>query len=339
MKVAPFLGKSDSRAEPPPTSCALADFSRAVAACAWPEACHECRMSPRRPLWLIFAPAIFLLLWSGGFAVAKIGLNHAEPLTLLALRYVILVVLMLPLAVILRVPMPATWRGWADVAVVGFMIQVVYFVACYVAFKSGVSAGGVAIIVCLQPILVALIAPRLVGERVSHWGWVGLALGMAGAGIVINARGAIAVQNSFGLMCTVIGLLGITAGTLWEKRFGVSHHPVAANLIQYAVGAVVTVPLAYATEGMVIRWDGEFVAVMAYLVIGNSIIALGLLLAMIRVGEVSRVSVLFYLVPPLSALIAWPLLGEQLAPMAWLGMAIAAVGVALVSRKARLPAA
>jgi drug/metabolite transporter (DMT)-like permease len=296
-------------------------------------------MSSPRPLWLITAPAVFLVLWSGGFAVAKIGLSHAEPLTILALRYGVLVALMLPLAVILRVPMPATWRGWADVAVVGFLIQVVYFVACYVAFKSGVSAGGVAIIVCLQPILVALIAPYLVGERVNQWGWIGLALGLLGAAIVISARGAIAVQNNFGLICAVVGLLGITAGTLWEKRFGKSHHPVAANLIQYAVGAAVTVPLAYASEGMAIRWDAEFVAVMAYLVIGNSIIALGLLLAMIRVGEVSRVSALFYLVPPLSALIAWPMLGERLSPLAWVGMVIAAAGVALVSRKAKLPAA
>ena len=292
-------------------------------------------MISHRPLWLLAAPAIFLLLWSGGFAVAKIGLQHAEPLTILALRYAILVVVLLPLAVVLRVPMPATWRGWADVAIVGFLIQVVYFVACYVAFKSGVSAGGVAIIVCLQPILVALIAPRMVGERVSLWGWIGLALGLAGAAIVISARGAIAAESGIGLICAVIGLLGITAGTLWEKRFGKSHHPVAANLIQYAVGAVITLPLAYASEGMVIRWNAEFVAVMAYLVIGNSIIALGLLLAMIRVGEVSRVSALFYLVPPLSALIAWPLLGERLAPLAWAGMAIAALGVALVSRKAK----
>ena len=292
-------------------------------------------MSSPRPLWLITAPVVFLLLWSGGFAVAKIGLEHAGPMTILALRYLILVAVLLPLALILKVPMPATWRGWADVAIVGFLIQVVYFVACYVAFKSGVSAGGVAIVVCLQPILVALIAPRMVGERVSLWGWIGLALGLAGAAIVISARGAIAAENTFGLICALIGLLGITAGTLWEKRFGKSHHPVAANLIQYAVGAIVTLPLAYASEGMVIRWNGEFVAVMAYLVIGNSIIALGLLLAMIRAGEVSRVSALFYLVPPLSALIAWPMLGERLAPLAWAGMAIAALGVALVSRKAK----
>ena len=292
-------------------------------------------MSSPRPLWLITAPVVFLLLWSGGFAVAKIGLQHAGPMTILALRYLILVAVLLPLALILKVPMPATWRGWADVAIVGFLIQVVYFVACYVAFKSGVSAGGVAIVVCLQPILVALIAPRMVGERVSLWGWIGLALGLAGAAIVISARGAIAAENTFGLICALIGLLGITAGTLWEKRFGKSHHPVAANLIQYAVGAIVTLPLAYASEGMVIRWNGEFVAVMVYLVIGNSIIALGLLLAMIRAGEVSRVSALFYLVPPLSALIAWPMLGERLAPLAWAGMAIAALGVALVSRKAK----
>ena len=127
---------------------------------------------------------------------------------------------------------------------------------------------------------------------------------------------------------------------MWEKRFGVSHHPVAANLIQYAVGAVVT-----AAAGLCDRRHGDplgranLSAVMAYLVIGNSIIALGLLLAMIRVGEVSRVSALFYLVPPLSALDRLAVAGRTAGPVAWVGMAIAALGVALVSRKAKPPAA
>jgi drug/metabolite transporter (DMT)-like permease len=139
----------------------------------------------------------------------------------------------------------------------------------------------------------------------------------------------------FGIACTVVALLGITSGTLWEKRFGVSHHPISANLIQYAVGAAFAVPAAWASEGMVIDWTPTFVGVMIYLVVGNSLLAMSLLLAMIRVGEVSRVSSLFYLVPPLSALCAWPLLGEAMQPLTWLGMALAAVGVALVSRKPR----
>jgi len=141
------------------------------------------------------------------------------------------------------------------------------------------------------------------------------------------------VSGIFGLLCTFAALLGMTGGTLWEKRFGVTHHPVTANLIQYAVGAVCTVPLALLTEDTTITWNGEFVAVLVYLVVGNSLVSMSLLLAMIRAGEVSRVSALFYLVPPLSALIAWPLLGEAMPPLAWAGMALAAFGVALASRR------
>lgn len=290
----------------------------------------------KRPLWLIAAPVIFLLLWSAGFALAKLGLQHAEPLTMLALRYGLLVLLLLPLALILRPPIPKTLRGWIDIAVVGFLIQVVYFGLCYVAFKSGVSAGTVAVIVCLQPILVALSAP-LVGEKISRLGWLGLALGIAGALIVILARSTLEVAGTFGLTVTVFALLGMTGGTLYEKRFGVSHHPITSNLIQYAVGAAFTLPAAWASETMHIQWDTEFVLVMLYLVVGNSLLAMSLLLAMIRAGEVSRVSALFYLVPALSAIFAWPILGEPVPPLAWAGMALAGLGVALASRRVKAP--
>ncbi len=287
----------------------------------------------KRPIWLIATPAIFLLLWSAGFGVAKLGLQHAPPLTLLALRYVLVLVVLLPLAVIIRPPLPASWRAWANIAVVGFLIQVVYFGLCYVAFKSGTSAGAVAIIVCLQPILVALIAPRFVGEGISPRGWMGLALGLAGAGLVIFSRQSVAAEGMFGIVCTIGALLGITVGTLWEKRFGVAHHPITSNLIQYAVGAVCTVPLALMSEQFQVDWSWQFGAVMAYLVLGNSLLAMSLLLAMIRLGEVSRVSALFYLVPPLSAIFAWPLLGEVMPMWGWAGMVLAAGGVALVSRR------
>ncbi|TGD43737.1 DMT family transporter [Pseudotabrizicola sediminis] len=292
-------------------------------------------MTSTRPLWLIAAPAVFLVLWSAGFAIAKLGLGHAEPMTILALRYCLVLLVLLPFVVFMRPPMPATARSWLDVAVVGFLIQVSYFGLCYLAFKSGVSAAGVAIVVCLQPILVALIAPRFVGEVVSRRAWIGLGLGLAGALVVILARAQVQAENPWGLLLAVGGLFGITAGTLYEKRFGISLHPVTSNLIQYAVGAAFTLPVALLTESQDISWDAEFIAVMAYLVIGNSLLAMSLLLAMIRVGEVSRVSALFYLVPAMSALFAWPLLGEAMPPMAWAGMALAGAGVAMVSRKAK----
>lgn len=288
-------------------------------------------MTPR-PLWLIAAPAVFLILWSAGFAIAKIAVTHAAPLTVLALRYSLVLLLLIPVAVVMRPKMPSA-RGMLDVAIVGFLIQVVYFGLCYVAFKSGVSAGAVAIIVCLQPILVALLAPRIVGETVSAKGWLGLTLGLAGAAVAIAGRSAIAAENAVGIGLTFLALLGITAGTLWEKRFGVSHHPVASNLIQYAVGTAFCLPAALIFEDTAIDWAPEFVWAMTYLVLANSLLAMSLLLAMIRAGEVARVSSLFYLVPALSALCAWPMLGEAMPLLGWAGMALAGLGVALVSRK------
>ena len=287
----------------------------------------------KRPLWLAAAPVIFLLLWSAGFGIAKLGLQHAEPLTLLALRYTCVLLLLLPFALIIRPPLPKTARAWADIAITGFLIQVVYFGLCYVAFKAGVSAGVVAIIVCLQPILVALAAPYTVGEATSRLGWLGLILGLAGAAIAILSRASLNAESPWGILLTVGALFGITAGTLYEKRFGTHQHPVTANLIQYATGALFTLPAAYLTEGMAVEWSPAFLLILGYLVIGNSILAISLLLAMIRAGEVARVSALFYLVPALSALFAWPLLGEAMPPLAWAGMALAGLGVALVSKK------
>jgi drug/metabolite transporter (DMT)-like permease len=292
-------------------------------------------MQPKstRALWLIAAPVIFLILWSGGFSIAKVGVKHAEPLTFLALRYASVLVILIPLYFIMRPPLPKRALDWGHVAIVGFLIQAVYFGLCYLAFKSGASAGTVAIIVCLQPILVGLIAPYFAHERVSGLRWLGLVLGLAGAVLVILGRSSIEAESIFGVACATVALFGITGGTLWEKRFGVNMHPIVANSIQYAVGLAATLPVAFATETMHIEWTRDFLAALAYLVIGNSIVAMTLLLAMIRLGEVSRVSSLFYLVPPVSALIAWLLLGEALPPLGWGGMALAAVGVAIASRK------
>lgn len=290
--------------------------------------------SSPRPAWLKAAPILFLLLWSAGFPVAKIGIAHAGPMTLLALRYVLVLLLLAPVALVLRPRWPRGRRAVLDIAFTGFLIQVVYFGLCYLAFKSGTSSGTVAIVVCLQPILVALLAPRFAGETVSPRTWLGLGLGLAGAGTVILSHAEIATQGIFGLSCTGLALLGMTGAALYEKRFGTSQHPVAVNLIQYAVGAAVTLPAALLTETAPILWDGTFVLVMAYLVLGNSLLAISLLLAMIRQGEVARVSALFYLVPPLAALFAWPMLGEALSPLGWAGMALAALGVGLASRRA-----
>lgn len=290
-------------------------------------------MKTRKLALLVFAPFIFLLLWSMGYAVAKVGLQFAEPMTLLTLRFGLVVIIMGVLFVIIRPPLPATGAEWAHLAVVGFLIQAVYFGMSYLAFRAGVAAGTVALLMSLQPIIVALLAPTWTAEKIGRNQWIGLMLGLAGAGVVIAARSAVEAPSLAGLAFAVLGLAGIITGSFWEKRFGLSHHPVTSNLVGYTAGLAGVAPVMLLLETMHVDWTWEFTAALAYLVVGNSVIAVGLLLAMIRAGEVSRVSALFFLVPPLAAVIAWVILGEVMPPVAWAGMGIAALGVFLATRK------
>lgn len=285
-----------------------------------------------RPLWLILAPFIFLLLWSVGYSIAKISLLYTEPMTLLALRFGCVILLMALAFVILRPPLPKRWQGWAHLAFVGFLIQAVYFGMNYYAFDAGIGAGTLALIMSFQPILVALIAPLWTSEIITRNRWIGLAMGLAGTFLVIASRSTIEPPSLFGLGCAMLALLGITSGSLWEKRFGLNHHPVTANLIGYTAGFIGILP-ALALQGEFhVDWTWEFIASLTYLVIGNSVIAVGLLLAMIRAGDVSRVSALFFMVPPLAALVAWLMLGEVMPPLAWLGLGFASLGVYLATR-------
>jgi drug/metabolite transporter (DMT)-like permease len=296
--------------------------------------------SAAQPLWLTAAPLIFLLLWSGGFATAKLGLQYSGPMALLVIRFALVVVIMLLAFVALRPPMPKRGIDWAHLIIVGLLMQSAYFGFCYIAFSVGVGAGTLALLMSLQPILVGIAAPHWSGERIGWQRWIGLGLGVIGTGIVISTRSSIEPPTLIGLAAAMLALSGITAASLWEKRFGVSHHPVTANLVGYSAGLLGILPFAFLLETSQdswnllanVHWTWEFAAAVAYLVIGNSVIAVGLLLAMIRAGDVSRVSALFFLVPPFAALIAWLLLGESIPMIAWPGILIAAGGVYIATK-------
>ena len=280
-----------------------------------------------------WAPLIFLLLWSAGFTVAKIGIVDADPLTLLALRYGCVVLIILPLFLWFKPALPKTSREWLHIAIVGFLIQVVYFGTAYKAFELGASAGAVALITSLQPVFVAMIIPLLTNETATKRIWLGLALGLVGSLIVIMANMGIQITTTAGLLFSVAALIAITIGTVWEKRFGVPQHPLTTNLIQYIIATGCLLPLAWATEPMHITWTAPFAFALFYLVVLNSIFAISLLIMMIRKGEATRVSALFFLVPPMSAFLAWLIINEPMAPAAWIGMAIAAIGVWMVSHR------
>jgi drug/metabolite transporter (DMT)-like permease len=287
--------------------------------------------------WLLgLAPALFLLLWSGGFTIAKVGLSYSDPLTLLAIRYGCVVVLLLPLCFIYKPPLPRGQAEWLHLVIVGFLIQVVYFGTGWMAFVKGSSAGSLALITSLQPILVALLMPLVSRERVSITRWAGLILGLVGTFLVLFGNLGIQPISVTVLLFSVSALLAFTLATVWEKRFGVSHHPLTSNMVQYMVGFLCTLPLALLFEPMNVTITPALLGALAYLVLGNSILAISLLLMMIRNGEATRVSALFFLVPPTAALIAWLVMDEKMTPLAWGGMAVAAFGVRLATRPQKL---
>lgn len=227
---------------------------------------------------------------------------------------------------------------WVHLIIVGLLIQSVYFAMCYMAYEAGLAVGTLALLLSLQPIIVGLVAPGWTNEKVGRQQWAGLALGLLGTAVVIIARSEISAPTMQSFLFGFLALIGITGGSLWEKRFGVSHHPVTANLIGYSAGLLGVLPFMLLMETMQVNWTWEFVAALAYLIIGSSLIGVGLLLAMIRAGDVSRVSALFFLVPPLAALIAWFILDEVMPPMAWGGMFLAAAGVFIATHQAKTQA-
>lgn len=284
------------------------------------------------PLWLRMAPIAFLLFWSGGYTGVRIGMADIEPIFFLAVRYMGVLAVLVPVFLVLRPPLPKAGRDWAHLVVVGILVQGLYFGGTNVAVKLGITAVGMAIILALQPILVALIVPWLARERVGVRAWLGLLLGLAGTLVTVLAKGGTAAGTVAGIIATVFALIFITAGTLWEKRFGRQHHIVTANLIQCSAALAVSLPAALLLEECTINWTPTFAAALSYLVVFNSIIAMTLLFAMIRRGAASRVTALFFLVPPTSSVIAWALLGEELPALTFVGMALAAAGLLLVGR-------
>jgi drug/metabolite transporter (DMT)-like permease len=277
-------------------------------------------------------PALFVFLWSTGFIGAKLGLPHAGPLTFLALRFALAAALLALLALATRAPWPRRPAEVAHYAAAGLLVHAVYLGGVYVGIARGVEAGVSALIVCLQPLLVAALAGLLLGERVTARQWLGLALGLAGVGLILARKLGHGLGDPWGALACVAGLLGITAGTLYQKRHCAGMDLRTGNVVQFAAAALATGVPALLLEDNRIEWTGGFVFALLWLVVVLSLGAISLLYVLIRRGAASRVSGLFFLVPPTTALIAWPLFGETLGPVELAGMGLAVGGVALASR-------
>jgi drug/metabolite transporter (DMT)-like permease len=284
------------------------------------------------------APVVFVLLWSTGFIGARYGLPYIEPLTFLAVRMALVVLLMATIAAVGRVGLPSRSEiGHSLVA--GSLVHGLYLGGVFTAISQGVPAGISALIPGLQPILTSTIANRFMGETVTRVQWLGLALGLFGVVLVLHDRNIVLAGSPLGWIASFISLIGITLGTLYQKRHCGGIDWRVGNLVQYIGAGLLFALGAFAFETREIRWSGELVFALAWLALVLSIAAVGLMYWLIRRSAATGFASLFYLVPGVTALFAYLLFGERLDSVSVVGMVICAGGVVLANRGAARPRA
>ncbi|MGB8855478.1 MAG: DMT family transporter [Burkholderiales bacterium] len=284
--------------------------------------------------WLMAMPMLFVLLWSTGFIGSRYATPYAEPLTFLALRMAIVTLVLLLTVKLTGAPWPDNIVDARNAMVAGLLVHAGYLGGVMCALKNGMPVGLVALITCLQPILTALAAGPLFGERITARQWWGLLLGLLGVGLVVGSKlQSTHAPTLLGMAQSVFALLSITAGTLYQKRHGGNMDLRTGGVIQYGTSGFLLGVLASMTESMHIDWQPEFIFALAWLCIVLSLGAISLLYLLIRRGAAGRTASLFYLVPPVTALLAFFLFDEALTFSSLSGMAICALGVALVMRK------
>ena len=288
-------------------------------------------------------PAIFVLIWSTGFIVAKFGLPFAPPLTFLAIRYLLSIACFLVWIWLSRAIWPNDRRQWLHLGVTGILMHGGYLGGVWIAVKGGMGSGLAALIVGFQPGLTALWLSSMGAKAsdnpnqavVSKRQWMGLLLGLAGLLLVVARKfGATNEVTLLTFAAAVFALFSITVGTLYQKQHVIATDVRTANVIQLGAAFVVTLPLAM-LEAEAITWNASFIGAMAWAVLALTLGGSSLMFMLIQRGAATTVTSLLYLVPPTTALMAWVLFGEAITVVTLLGIALTAIGVSLVVRPAR----
>lgn len=275
-------------------------------------------------------PAVFVVIWSTGFIVARYGMPYAPPMKFLVLRYLCSVLCFAAWALLARAGWPKSRRQWLHLAVTGVLMHAGYLGGVWSAVKLGMGAGLAALLVGLQPVLTAVwISAR--GGAVARRQWMGLALGFAGLALVVWQKLGVGEITGANVLCELVALLAITVGTLYQKRFLAPCDVRTASLVQLAAAFVVTLPLAL-LEREAVQWNGQLLGSLAWSVLALTLGGSSLLYLLIQRGAATTVTSLLYLVPPCTALMAWVLFREPIAVTTVAGIALTAFGVALVVR-------
>ena len=273
---------------------------------------------------------IFVIIWSTGFIIARYGMPHAEPMTFLSMRFLGVLICMIPIVLLWKAPWPRQLQI-IHIAIAGVLLQAGYLGGVWAAVREGMSAGLTALIVGLQPILTALLA-SWVAEKVRPVQWLGLAIGLLGVGLVVWAKIVMIGFSDLSFIFIIIALLSITAGTLYQKKYCPQFDLRTGSVIQFAASAIVCVPLMMMFETREVAWVPELIFSLLWSIFALSIGASSLLFVMIRHGAATKVTSLMYLTPPTTALMAWFLFNEPITWAIGLGIALTMGAVLMVNK-------
>jgi drug/metabolite transporter (DMT)-like permease len=279
------------------------------------------------------APYIFVLLWSTGFVGAKFGLPYADPFIFLAIRLFIAALILFGIAVLLKSPVKLTRIQIRSSALIGVFLHAAYLGGVFFAISQGVSAGTAAVITSLQPVLVSVLAIKILNERLRGSQILGLVLGLFGVVLVLGPSFESSVSQ-LGILAVFIALIGSTTATLLQKKIGSGIPLLAGTAYQYCASGLLLLIAAVATGDTQIQWSIKFAGAMMWLIFVLSVGAILLLLWLLNTASAASVSSLFYLVPPATAIEAYFLFGEKLNTQSLLGIAVTALGVWCVLRAA-----
>lgn len=288
-------------------------------------------MTADKSLLIRAMPFLFILSWASGFPITRLGLEYTEPFTLLWVRSALVLAIVVPFALIVRAPWPH-WKEIAHIAVVGVTLQCLYLGSMFSALDGDVSQGVAALIAGMQPLLTAAVVGVALGERVTRTQWIGFTLGFVGLFIVLSERLGIGAGTLAGFVFAGLTPIFITAASLYQKKFCANSDLRIVMIVQQAAAGVCNFLIAMAIETGEIAWSGEVIFVWIWLVFILTIGATNLLYLMLRHGEASRVSSLFYLTPPTAVFLGWVTYGETFGLIAIGGFAVAVAGVFLVTR-------
>lgn len=278
-------------------------------------------------------PLLFVVVWATGFVTARLVAPHVEPMTFLMLRFVGTAAVLALLALAMRAPWPRGARDWRNAIGIGLLLQAIYLGGVFWAVRHGLPAGVTSLVVSMQPLLTALVAGPLLGERVPTIRRIGIAIGFVGVALVLAPK--LAGSGSYpapALAAVILSLVAITLATIWQKRAGTGVDMRTGLVIQYGASAILMLAMAVATETMTVDATPEFWLGLLWAIFGLSIGAVFLLLLMIKRGAVVGVAAWLFLVPPVAALMSFGLFGETLTAVQIAGMVVATSGVALATR-------